>query len=196
MSSPIKFIKLDWVLSLSLHANRLLMGPPHQSILNTQLLLNLRDSKKLKLKLGLPLPINYIREEFMLHYASVLFTEVFLRCSIFFLWHQGISKSFQCYCTRTTSHIQVFSLGPLSPPCSGLRALACFPLLLVWRAAYLSLCVLFLPRLTASRVAACTNSPGSCCTWRLTHKPCTFCFVAIPLGSRPGKTETKNIGKF
>lgn len=70
------------------------MGPPHQSILNTQLLLNLTDSKKLKLKLGLPLPINYIREEFMPHYASVLFTEVFLRCSIFFFKASGYFKEF------------------------------------------------------------------------------------------------------
>ena len=115
MSSPIKFIKLDWVLSLSLHANRLLMGPPHQSILNTQLLLNLRDSKKLKLKLGLPLPINYIREEFMLHYASVLFTEVFLRCSIFFFMASGYFKEFPVLLYQDhLSHSSLLFRAPLS----------------------------------------------------------------------------------
>ena len=95
------------------------MGPPHQSILNTQLLLNLTDSKKLKLKLGLPLPINYIREEFMPHYASVLFTEVFLRCSIFFfLRHQGISKSFPVLLYQ--DHLSHSSL-PFRAPLSSLQ---------------------------------------------------------------------------
>lgn len=55
------------VLSLVPDANRLPMGPPHKSMINAQTFLNPGDSTKQlsNLKLGFPLPTNYISEEFL-----------------------------------------------------------------------------------------------------------------------------------